>query len=94
MARGWQDTKLSLSNAHFLPFSGMSFCRFFFVFMPSLKLCSCFFYNVLFSRPRFGLATVLYPVIYAVANPVRSLRDRKISEQHSRSSNESMKAKI
>ena len=32
-----------------------------------------------------------YPVIYVVANPVRGLLDRKISEEHLQSSNESMK---
>ena len=30
-----------------------------------------------------------YPVIYVVANPVRGLLDRKISEEHLHSSNES-----
>ena len=71
MARGWHYTKLCLSSAHLLSFSGMcflllflSFCRFYFVslclfcFLLSLELCRCSSDLFLPSRPRCtGLAT-------------------------------------
>ena len=40
---------------------------------------------------RFNVISKPYPVIYVVANPVRGLLDRKISEEHLPSSNESNK---
>ena len=47
MARGWPFTKLSLSSALLLYFSGISVLLFFLsfcsVFMLSLELCRCFF---------------------------------------------------
>ena len=64
MALGWHFTKLFLSSALLLSFSGMcfvllfpSFCRFCFVSVLSLELCRCSSDLFLSSRPRTGLAT-------------------------------------
>ena len=72
MARGWHYTKLSLSSALLLSFSGMcifiivhfsflSFCFvslcFFFFFLLSLELCRCSS-DIFLSKPRILLGTV------------------------------------
>ena len=69
MARGWHHTKLSLSSALLLSFSGIMcillflflslcrFCLFVFFLLLSLELGRCSSDLFLSSRPRTGLAT-------------------------------------
>ena len=54
---------------------------------PAIDLCIVWGVFFIFT----DRVSPIYPVIYAVANPVRGMLDRKISEEHLQSSNESIK---